>query len=145
MFDPVDKLPEFGCSVAVNLCLHFQKECACIFLLMLLLSIPALVDNRNRAVARSDCRGLLDNTIALNLSASELANRTSACGWTGLPIRSNLSLAYNDLLLFSLGTCQEYTNASTSLLPVDPPADGERVYEWTPNADYCHNSTPIEP
>lgn len=59
------------------------------------------------------------------------------CGWFGLPIRHNLTDP-GLYLSFSLGTCMEYSTASTELLPVNgPAAGGEPLFVSTPAAAYC--------
>ena len=74
------KLGSCGVSVAVNLLLQFQRECAGVFLLMLLFSIPSIIDNRDRNQLRNACRELTfdDN----NYSSSAIPNITMACGWS---------------------------------------------------------------
>ena len=50
------QLHNYGCSVAVTLYLNFQLECAGMFLLMLLLAIPALASNGSRQAVRRRTR-----------------------------------------------------------------------------------------
>ena len=63
------------------------------------------------------------------------------CGWSGAPIRRNLT-AQISYLTWAVGTCQEYTSASAELQPVEKhaPANGSstsEVFVPTPLAGYC--------
>ena len=131
-------LHNYGCSVAVSLYLTFQLQCAAMFLIMLVLSIPQLVSNSRRSEARAECR--LNTSLAVE------------CGWvdnaTGvlLPIQHNLSGP--DGVLFYLGwangACQEFTTHTSTLLPISSgsvPAGttAANMIVHTPYAPYCEH------
>jgi hypothetical protein len=143
-------LREYGCPVAVNLYLQFLAECAALFLLMFLLSIPDLVRNIKASDARAACRAYTDTPDeyaaitgaaaaavvgGVNLTADALS---LGCGWDALsvPIRHNLT-APVWYLRWAVGTCQEYADVPNraELQPVSSAATP--FFVETPSADYC--------
>ena len=98
-----------GCSLGVQLYFRVLREGVCIFLLMFLLCVPALMENRSRALLRHSCRvvastsagyALLTQGVgAPNLTAAEMlaavegsalgppAAAVAACGYANQTIR----------------------------------------------------------
>lgn len=106
-FEKTSHLRNYGCPIAVNLYMRFQKECGGLFVIMFLIALPDLANNVQRNVDRNDCRAFTD----LMGPYEAVTNATSAhasCGWEGLPIRKNLT-ALNWYLQTALGTCQVAT------------------------------------
>jgi len=132
-FEKTSHLRNYGCPIAVNLYMRFQKECGGLFVIMFLIALPDLANNVQRNVDRNDCRAFTD----LMGPYEAVTNATSAhasCGWEGLPIRKNLT-ALNWYLQTALGTCQEYTSADSRILPVRSVANA--TFVPTPGASYC--------
>ena len=133
------------------------------------LSLPQLVGNHLRTRVRDGCRAWTHSAADYN-SLTDVATTDGAamrlgCGWSGLPIRANLT-APDLYLSFSVGTCSErafslfppcvlrpvslthrascaraaveYSSASAEMLPVEGPAPGgSPLFVRTPHAGYC--------
>ena len=152
LFEGRSRLHNYGCSVALNLFLQFQFECGMVFLLMAMISIPALVNNSRRAAARAACRS---STKSAN-STGMLMDAIQTCGLRP-DGQANLALIGRNLsdrvlsepgasgilgtvLSFGEGTCEEYTDNMSSVQLSHSDLD---VFVPTPGAPYCQGHSPL--
>ena len=128
-----DKLGTYGVNVAFQLLLSFQLECVAVLVIMFLLHLPQLIDNRTRNVVRDACRDAMRRASAANASAANAAWDASACGYAAANVRMSppKRAAY---LTLTLGACEEFVNGSS----LSQPALGEPYpFVAVPDAPFC--------
>ena len=165
-FMPTRQLHEFGCPIAVKLYLHFLWEGGLVFLLMALVSAPAMADSWLRNQRRQECRQIhmqvvnaslfpINRTgeplgLSLPMTGTDApADAPTGCGYLGpegpIGVRDSLPLWgwWRSLLLPAVSTCSEYAadpyNVSTA--QVISTARYESFVDLDATADYCHDGT----
>jgi hypothetical protein len=144
----IGALGDYGCPPAVDLYLRFQIECGVLFIFMFVLALPGLISNVLRTDRRIACRDLTQSVDGYAMVTAALqpgdSNSSSAfieelrCGWSGSPIRRNLT-APIWYLRWAIGACQEYTNATSEPLPIEAVGEGTPPLLLTPEAGYCNH------
>ena len=136
------ELGHYGCSVAVEMLLEFQTECLLLFVAMFVLALPALADNWQRNAERESCREALasfvSNVSAVGVAVASTEQRLLECGYTSVSTRQTALPPRPGYLRATLGTCEEFSNATALTLPS---VDAPYPFVPVPDAPFCIGAT----
>lgn len=150
-------------QVAVALYLRVNLELCLVFLAAFVLSLPHVLDNYGRNLLRNQCReALFGNYSSVVGDPTDAANPAwyATCGYANLPIKfmgsggpgvppiapvlpfstsglySIIATVMNGPLLWTLGTCSEYSSYTNHTTPV-PGLTTARVFVGVPTSAFC--------
>ena len=121
---PFRMVEHYGCSIAVVLQLRFYREAALLLLAMFAVSIFPMVENASRNAVRNDCRAALREAYEELTSLPAATDRAARCGFAGMHVLPDIP-AVPFWLMTAIGTCQEYSNATSLEVSITP-----KFFEW---------------